>query len=291
MNETIGHQIIKNNIKVLYHIDKYAYLKTALKSDKRLAIEPKKLLYNILNFLKDKELIYDKNNDKWCFFLTTDTITELRKKDKYEKIEYMHQQFLSRNKATSNHYINYLSALGVINKMYQPFYMSYADILQLTEINRRFLLNNLEKSIPINFFYIEPYTKNKLEEMEERAKRILQAKLTPGKAWSKATLQARNLGDIAEELYRRNNDVIAYKTDVFDYMCYVIDRCIEIKGYARKEDLSNNMLVDDKTIENIRMVFKPRLSDKYYYKRATKQQRENYGINDNKFIFTVKENK
>lgn len=271
-------RIIQFNINTLKNkkMYKYDYLCRALKGDNRLAVRPKELLYKILYYIADKDLIYDYDLNTYIFYLDTRTISKLMSNSTYSK---------------SNRYINYLSAIGVIKKVNQPiapvtdFRNLYRELEQYNPITRRFLENNIYLNIPINFFYLPEYTNEYLQEIEQRAKRIIDVRLTPGETWSKDTLIAKGLKDIATELYPYNYSALKRKEKIYNYILSFIDYSIDIKGYATKEDIYNNLKLSKSTIDKMLRIFSERTKTEYIYRRPTKEDVKKFQLVGNYYIF------
>lgn len=255
---------------------KYDYLCRALKGDNRLAVRPKELLYKILHYIADKELIYDYDLNTHIFYLDTRTISKLMFDSTYSK---------------SNRYINYLCAIGVIKKVNQPivpikdFRNFYREIEHYNPITKRFLENNIFNSIPINFFYLPEYTNEYLQEIEQRAKKIIDVRLTPGETWSSDTLIAKGLKDIDVELYPHNHSALKRKKELLNYILSFIDYSIDIKGYATKEDIYNNVSLSNSMINKILRIFSEQIKTEYIYRRPTKEDVKNFQLVGNYYIF------
>lgn len=274
MTISAGQEIVQRNLQTIYHLPpRYKNL------DHYLSIPSlRETLLGTLNFVKTKNIIIYKH--KYVFILDTDTITHrVRKKN--------------TGRASSNRHINFLCALGVINKQYQGSSrkeFEEQDKLKATllEINRQFLMKYPNRR-PINAFYIREYDEAELKRLEERATRLRYTNVTPGNI-SFNRLCLCGLDDLATEVYPLNNrSAPEVKLQEYGYLLILIDKLISDQGYATKENIRDNVLLSDAELDMVFKLFKDWLKENYYYKMPTKAQKQQWNLTDNKFIFTKKE--
>lgn len=266
---------IEYNIKALYKLSEKAYpgLTKALQGTKQASITPKQLLLSILNYIKDKELIFDKSVNRYVFFLDTKTITyKLRKKT---------------TQGVSNRTINYLCAIGCIHKVEQLPILDFSDIEKLNDMNKKFLQEHITKSIPINCFYLELYTREVLENLEQNASRLNQASITSGNI-SNDILIARDLKSFSERVYKANISAIGKKIKIQKEIYQVIDFCIENKGYCTKQDIYNNVMQSNKDIDNVLRVFKLEFQEKYLFKAPNQEYRTKFNLKSREYIYITR---
>ncbi len=256
-----GLNIIQENREIIYRLpSKYKYLNHYLKGSLR------ETLLKILNFIKDKNIIL--YNHKYSFFIDNESLTyRVRKK--------------SSGTATSSRHINLLCAMGLLNKQYQS-----KDRDKLLEVNRAFFQMNPDRRMPINVFYFRKYTAKELDRCERRAAALFAAGVTSGNM-SFNYLMLNGLEDIAKEVYPNNNRYAPMKKVVeYQDLIVVMDMLIEQNGYAKREQVQDNLLLEEEEIVQLFKVFKTALQSRYYYKRPTKQQKEQWALSDSKYIYT-----
>ena len=258
-----GQEIIKENKDIIYKLPiKYKHLKAYLSGSLR------NTLLDILNFLKDKQIILDEH--KYMFFLS-DSLLTVRVRKKNSK------------SGTSNRHINLLCALGLFRKEFQS---SYHDVL--IDVNRNFLKDNYTKA-PINVFSFRLLTKKELQRCEDRAKKLRAAGVTAGNI-SFNYLDINGLGDLAKEVYPKNNRLAPeVKKKEFKELLEVLEKSIDIYGYCTVQILKDNLPYPDQELDQLRRIFKQRLEEKYNYKRPTTEQIEKWNLSDRKFVYTKKE--
>lgn len=258
-----GQEIVQKNINTIYKLpEKYRYLTHYLSGDLRTT------LLNTLNFLKDKKIILDRH--KYMFFLSDSLLTVRVRKKKSQT-------------GTSNRHINLLCALGLFRKEFQSIYHD-----ALIDVNRNFLEDNFSKR-PINVFSFRLLTEKELQRCEDRAKKLYTAGVTTGRM-SFAYLMINGLGDLAKEVYPKNNRLSPeLKKKEFKELLEVLEKCIDTYGYCTVQMLKDNLPYPDQEIDQLRRIFKQRLEEKYNYKRPTTEQIERWNLPDQKFVYTKKE--
>lgn len=247
--------IIEFNIQKIYHLpSKYWYLNKAL-------TKTRKELLQILNYIKDiPPLIGERNEYVW--FLPTKFITERARK--------------GGANSTNNKHFNYLCCLGVLVKV--PQYDGHR-----IGINEEFRLET-GRSRDMNVFTVHRYTDTELEKIEARAKILCDHKVTSGNL-SKDKLLAAGLPDLAKIIVKEKETYTAKKED-FQSLLKALESIINDKGYATMQDLAKSLHKSQDQIRELNKLFKLQLEEQYYYKAATKQQREQLNITTKKWIFT-----
>lgn len=272
-----AQNIIKNNIKILYRLPyKYKNL------NRLFTMYPtvKDILLKTLNYIKDKELIIYKH--KYCFTLSTNALTKIRRKT---------------TTSVSNRYINFIACIGLINKQYQS-----EDDCNLTWINYEHIkrMKELElKELPINTFYIRPYTEKELYRLDARAEQILVNNITPGNI-SADKLKANNCSDLAEEVYFNNGLSINTRNNELTVLVHGINDLINSHGYTTKEQIYKDIKIDRKVYTNyysnvlainrLLKIYKGVLYEDFIYKRPTKEQKNKYKLKSDEWIYLRKDN-
>lgn len=258
--------IIQKNIEKIYHLPlKYTYLHQYLRN-KYL----RETLLKTYNFIKKLDnIVFYKH--KYVFYTDTETLTHnIRKKNTGNDV--------------SNRHINLLCCIGFISKQYQE----KDNEKYLTKINKRFLEETGRKR-PINTFYFRLFTEKELERLEKRAEALAKAKITSGNI-SYNKLICSGLEDIANEVYFANNKQAPQKKiREFEELLYIIELLINSQGYTTKAEIKDNCLLTDKEIDKLFSIFKEQLKERYCYRSPTKEQRNNWKLTSNKYIFTKKE--
>lgn len=185
-----------------------------------------------------------------------------------------------KTRSTANKHINYLCAMGMINKLKQTQ-------KSMTEINKNFLASNPGKR-PINNFYIKEYSEEELDRINTRCKALLEAKIKQG-SLSYIRLIAVGLGDLANEIYMNGIEGYNNKVDNMQDILTVLDAIIADKGYATKQDIKDNLLIKDSMVDDVWSIFRKQRSDIYDYKRPDRKVKEKYGLSGYGWIITTKE--
>ena len=251
-----GQKIIEYNKKVLSRLpSKYKYIDKALKHK-----GIRSLLLSLYRYAYNGFFVY---KHKYVFFKDTKHINELRKR---------------KTSKQSNHYINYLCCLGLINKQYQ--HLDRNGVIaetQLTEINRRFLLENPSK-LPINHFCFRKYTAKELDRIEERAKRLIKNEITQGNI-SRLILTENNCSDIANEVFFHNfKGSEKKKQQELKKLITLINKGIEEKGYTTKQNIYKDLGVPAAEIDKLFQIYKNELWQRFNYKSPNKAEKERFNL-------------
>ena len=248
-----GRQILKDNRSVLYHLPRrYNNLHEILVGDLRAD------LFKILTYLsKIDPIIY---KQKYVYFLPNSILTDkIRKKT---------------TGSVSNRRLNYLCCIGLIRKVRQ----TAEDMIG---INMEFLLENPHIKTPMSVVTIYRYTDSQLEKMNDRAGKLLDAKVTVGNL-SHDRLMAAGLQDLADEVYYLNRDEVFYRRQQeIATMFNTLDQIIAEKGYASKRDLYRSLPYPEAEIDKLLKIFKNQFQERYSYKRHNSEERDKWDISGN----------
>ena len=257
-------KIVKGNQEKIWHFPSNKYPSIA----HYLSGSVRDTLLSILKFIKKVDVIIYKH--KYVFFLDNKRLTYgVRKK--------------SGGTGTSSRHINLLCAIGLINKQYQN-----AD--EMLDINKEFLANNPDKKRPINAFYFRRYTDEELERCEERASMLLAAGVTSGNI-SFDNLSVNGLDDMAIEVYPMNDRTAPERKIMeFGYLMEVMQSLIDEQGYVTRQQVKDNLLIQDREIDELFKIYKKQLSEYYYYERPTNNQIAKWDLPNKKYIYTLREN-
>ncbi len=172
--------------------------------------------------------------------------------------------------STTNHHINFLCAMGLFRKEIQ----NKAD-KKLTRINENFLKENKGKR-PENVLSVEEYTEKKLDKCEKLAKSLFCNGITPGNI-SRDKLVENNCKTIADRVYyAHNKETVKDKREIFTDIVLIIDFCIESNGFVTKQEIYDNCLYSNRIIDKVLNIYKADLQKKYFYKRPTKLEMQQY---------------
>lgn len=256
-------EIITDNQQTIYHLSekKYPCITHYLKGSVYHT------LLDVMKFIKSVNVIIYKH--KYVFVLDNKRLTyKVRKK--------------SGGVSVSSRQINLLCAIGLINKQYQ-------DDEDMLEVNKIFLGTHPDKKRPVNAFYFRRYTEKELQRCEQRAERLLNAGVTAGNMGFNC-LMLNGLEDIATEVYPKNNRTAPEKKTVeFSELMMVLQFLIEEQGYATRQQIRDNLLIEENELDKIFQIYRSQLKDYYNYKKPTKQQKEKLGLQNQKYIYTEKE--
>jgi len=257
-------RLIKNNIDKITTLDpsKYPTLKNILKG---ALLET---LLNIYEYEQAHPMI--EHEGRLTFFADNTALTHrVRKK--------------VSGYATSNRHLNFLCCLGILEKVYQR-----KDKDNLLAVNRKFLVQNNDKSIPINALYVPRLTHEKLADCEKRAKFLTGAGITAGNI-SYNTLVLNGLSEMAAEVYYHNSPFAPErKAELFEVVSLILNMLIDDYGYATRQQVMDNLLITDAETEQLFKITKPLLANVYHYGRPTKAQKEQLNLDSNSFIYTYK---
>lgn len=252
-----AREIIEYNINTIYHLPKkYKYLDKALKNVRYD-------LLKLLKFCKENEPILWKQ--KYVWFIDNKRFTEIVRE--------------RTTKATSNRHFNYLCCLGVISKLKQ----TEED---MTGVNMTFLLNEREKGKirPINTFTVHKYTEKKLKEIEQRAAKLLENKITPGNI-SNDKLKANGCTELAKEVFYANSEKsIRNKEKDFQKVLKQLEKLCNEKGYTNKKELCNSLDWNRDKLDNILNIFKNIWQQLYQYKAPNREETVRYNLKSKAWI-------
>ena len=254
-----GEDIIRYNRTILYDIRRSKYHAISECLTENLRSEILKIFKHVL------KVGMIQVNGKYTFFMDTTKLTIVRERT---------------TRSTSNVHINFLCAMGIINKLPQVG-------KSLTEINKKFLATHVG-SRPINNFYVKEYTEEELDRIENRCQRLLDAGVTRGNI-SFNKLNAVGLDDIAYEIYLNNPKSYEKKVNHLQELCEYVDWQIETKGYATKKDIYDNLTFSDKEIDKVLKIFRKQFREIYDYKRPNKETVEKFNLHGYGWIITKKE--
>lgn len=262
--------IIDYNTNMLYHIPhKYKAVRYYLG-----ASHVRRTLLKILRFLRDLYTIDDGQNHiiidghRYEFFLhSTRLAYGIRK---------------SGSTATANRHINFLCAIGIFKKIPQVD----GDRLRVNDNFKAISQSRREINV-FSFFLLDD---RRLEKIEERAQRLKYAGVTAGNV-SYNKLALSGLEDIADEVYPYNNRTAPEKKlTEYAELRQCIEMLIDAYGYAKRDQIRDNLTLKDAEIDRLFRIFKLYLSIDYNYHKPTRAEIQKYQLQDQKFIYTRREN-
>ena len=261
-----AHEIAEYNIQRIYHLPKKRYEAIHYFLDRGTL---RRTLLNILNYIKDKQIIIDKH--RYNFILDTDSLThKVRKK--------------ASGRVTSNSHFNLLCCMGLLNKVYQNY---ERDIV--LEANRRFI-EETGSAIPINVFSFRRYTEEELDRIEHRSQRLMQAGVTIGNV-TYNYLCINGCKDIANEVYFSNNRAAPKKKRrEFETVLPVIKELVEQRGYATQEEIKKHVTeITSAELAIVLRTFKAEILKEYDYRPPKKKEMEKWRLPNRKYIYTKRE--
>lgn len=261
-----AHEIVEYNINRIYHLPKKRYEAIHHFLDRGTL---RRTLLNILNFIKDKQIIIDKH--RYNFILDTDSLThKVRRK--------------SSGRVTSNSHFNLLCCMGLLNKVYQSY---ERDII--LEANRQFI-EGTGNAIPINVFSFRRYTEQELDRIEERSQRLMQAGVTIGNV-TYNYLCINGCKDIANEVYFSNNPAAPRKKRrEFEIVLPVIEALVEQKGYTNREEIQGSIKdIPAEEVDSILRIFRNEIKEQFEYRRPRQKEIERWGLKNKKYIYVKRE--
>jgi len=265
-----AQQVIEDNIYMIYHMPaRYENINHYLKGNVR------KTLLQLYRYMQDKEIIIDKH--RYLFVLDNTRLTQQVRKKAY-----------ANDKATSFRYMSILCAMGLLTKIPQ----SKADPDNLLQVNRNYFTTYPDRQKALTVYTFRRYTEKELDRIEARSERLKKAGVRIGNV-SFNMLMVNNCQDIAFELFRSNNRTAPErKKDEYEYLLLCIDMLIESKCYAHRQEIIDNLSgfgMSVWEIDKLFKIFRNDLMKRYYFKRPTKDQKAMYGLQDDKFIYTPRE--
>lgn len=261
-----AHEIVEYNINRIYHLPKKRYEAIHHFLGRGTL---RRTLLNILNYIKDKQIIIDKH--RYNFILDTDSLThKVRRK--------------ASGRVTSNSHFNLLCCMGLLNKVYQNY---ERDIV--LEANRRFI-EGTGNAIPINVFSFRRYTEQELDRIEQRSQRLMRAGVTIGKV-TYNYLCINGCKDIADEVFFSNNRAApGRKRREFEIVLPVIKELVEQRGYATRTEIQSHVSeISADELASVLRTFKAEILKEYDYRPPKKKEMEKWRLPNRKYIYTKKE--
>lgn len=270
LSKNNADEILNYNREKIYHVpSKYSHLQHYLEGRGTL----KRTLLKIIGRVKKFNTVIIIEH-KYCFFLDTDSLThKVRKK--------------ASGRGTSNRHINLLCAIGLLHK----------EDPEKLQINANIMRDNPNMTMPVSLYSFRRYTDQELQKCDERAEGLMQAGVTIGNISQTVLATHPQTEDIAREVFPRNSAAAPQrKFREYDALVKVIEDLIDRQGYAYKSQIifrmhgSVEVAVNKMAeVERLFKIFRIDLSDRYYYKRPTKQQMEKWGLTSQKYIYTRRE--
>lgn len=256
-----AHSIVEHNLEAIHYIPaEYENLNYYIQGSLRQTLK------KVLEYISDKQIVIA--DHKYIFFFDNKRLTyKVRRK--------------SGGEATSSRHMNLLCAIGMFTKQRQS---EYKD--NLIEANQNFFKNKPDKQRPMNVYSFRKYDRRELKRLEERARRLRAAGVTAGN-FGYNILMLHGLDDLASEVFPANNpSAPGKKAAEYDELITVIDTLIDTYGYTTREQIKDNLLLEDKEIDALFRIFRTDLKEAYNYKRPTASQKEQWGLESNSFIYT-----
>lgn len=266
---TSKHEIIQYNREFLYHIPKgiYPNIYKCFKKYPRL----KELLYYIYREVDEKQTLPYKNMTS--FIITNKKLRSI-----------MH----AYNDRQVNPQVNYLFALGVIRKLNDKLEgMSY--------IMEEWKKDNPKKET-MNTLILVKLTDERLDQIEQRAKLLLERRISPSNISAKSLI-VNGLEWLADELYFRNRNArknieasqeIAFREQLIEWM----QAEIEQTGYTTKEDvvdwIKEGTGWSNTYINRYLGRHRAFINSAFYYHKPTKQEIDKYELQGKAFIYSQK---
>lgn len=262
-------EIIEHNRYLIYHLPtEYKNLEKILQHQ-----GIRDTLLKIFKYIKDKEIFIYRR--RYVFFLDNKRITQIRGRT---------------TESVSNRYINYLCAVGLINKQYQNIgEFGNVETTQLTDINYDFLLDT-GKRRPVNTFYFRAYTCKELCRLDNRCKRLIDGKVTPGNI-SFNMLCANGLKKMANEVYYANSrESIVNKERSYKALLKGIESILNQRGYTTKQEVIERLKLQRGEFDGLYRIFRTDFKSRFTYKAPCRAEREALDIapNSHKWIITLK---
>lgn len=267
LSKNSADDIIEYNRNIIYHVPKaYTHLLYYLERGTL-----KKTLLKILSQVKKFNTVIIIEH-KYCFFLDTDSLThKVRKRS---------------GRGTSNRHINLLCAIGLLHK----------EDPEKLQINANIMKDNPNMTMPVSLYSFRRYTDQELQKCNERAEELMQAGVTIGNISQTVLATHPQTEDLAREVFPRNSATAPQrKFREYDALVRVIEDLIDHQGYAYKSQVAYRMngsveVAVNKMaeVERLFKIFRSDLDERYYYKRPTKQQIEKWGLTNQKYIYTRK---
>lgn len=267
-------EIIRFNLTVLDKWNGYTRidsLKKYLKNSREENNALRKLLRQLYRFVSNvnvREFSGDRENDQFTFYVSTHKIThDIRKK--------------TAGLGDTSRKVNLLCALGLLIKVDQTDKQNRKELAFLHTSQR----------YPVNAYKIKKYDESYRSYMNERAERLLKARVTPSNI-SGNYFYENGLEDLAKEVFPYHNiKAVQKKQKEWNQMSMILDFIIEEQGYATRRDLMDNFtdcddqIVSDSEIKKLLKIYKNRIDEKYLYRRPNKEEKAKFGLTKDKFIY------
>ena len=248
-------QIIEDNNKKLRRIpERYKYLRRLFDGD------IKKLYFLIMGYIADKN-IYPYWRKK-SYHITTQTVVKLRKKS---------------GEGTANRHLNFLCAMGVLQKYKEKRYATKS------RINGTVTYRKPPKYLPMNTFFLVPLD---LEELDNRCKLLIEHKITKGNISSDKLEEIY----IAKKIYSNNISGLIWKKDSYDRIKEFLEAQIPDKGYATKQDIYENVILNKKhnvsAVDKVLTFYRDSFNEDFRYGRPKKEEKAKYKLTSDSWIIT-----
>lgn len=264
-----AQELITYNINVIYHLSaKYTNINFYLKGNVR------KTLLKFYGFMKGKQII-KYSSKRYIFVIDNKRITQQVRKKLFTE-------------TSTFRYMSVLCALGFLKKIPQD----KRDPDNLLQVNRNFFHDNPEKRREITVFSFRRYDDRELARIETRAERLSTAGVRIGNI-SYNMLMLNGCEKIAKEVYTKNNPTAPdRKCELFEYLLVCIDMAIEGHGYAYRQEIVDNLLsmsISEQEIDMLFKLFRSYLLEEYNYKRPNREQKKQFNLTSDKYIYTPKQ--
>lgn len=261
-------KIIEYNRQVVYRLpDKrvYAAINHYVQQNTR------ETLLRVLRFLSAREALMIEH--KYVFFLTYSTMKKkVNPKNKTER--------------SLNKYMCMLCCIGFFKKL-------DTKTIRKTDIYKNFMTNNPDAKNVIGFYSLCRWTNKELKQMEARAQRLQDAKVTL-KNLSHDYLKENISQAFAEQCYPWNNpNAYRAKEELYKYILNCMHWIIGEYGYCTKDMIYEYACSDEEDfdmIEKTLSVYSQRLKEQFIFKRPSKEEIEKYDLTSHRFIYLYREN-
>ena len=107
---------------------------------------------------------------------------------------------------------------------------------------------------------------------------------------SSAYLLLHGLEDIKDRVLPLNNKdgVIEVKNQMWERLDDAITTLIDSQGYATNEQIASEMDIHQKPFDNLRRLFKDRITAKYNFHRPSVSEITQFGLSSLSYIYTLK---
>ena len=151
------------------------------------------------------------------------------------------------------------------------------------------LNQNQRNSIKMDTYLFEMWDDDKLKEFETNATRLRAAGVMKSNI-SSAYLLLHGLEDIKDRVLPLNNKdgVIEVKNQMWERLDAAITTLIDSQGYATNEQIASEMEIHQKPFDNLRRLFKDRITAKYNFHRPSVSEITQFGLSSLSYIYTLK---